>query len=306
MDFDLTEEQAPAAGQRDRLLADSLLRSSSARPCARSRGATTPRPCGDAWRTWACSALPFAESDGGLGGGPVEMMIVMEAFGRRLVLEPYLATVVLAGGCLRIRRERRAAQVMAPRPHLGTDDVRVRARRTRCALRPCACDDACASRRRARGFSMARSASCCTATALTGWSYRRASQVLTATDREARAVRRRRDRRPASRVAAIRRRIDCAPPTYNSRTCASTMRTGSSARPARSPTIDAVVDEAIAASVRRGRRHDGASARDHGRLSEDAQAVRRRALAASRRCSIAPSTCSLWSNRLAAWRYSRR
>ena len=45
--------------------------------------------------------LPFAESDGGLGGGPVDTMIVMEAFGRGLVLEPYLATIVLGGGVLR-------------------------------------------------------------------------------------------------------------------------------------------------------------------------------------------------------------
>jgi pimeloyl-CoA dehydrogenase small subunit len=45
--------------------------------------------------------LPFAEEDGGLGAGPVESLIVMEAFGRHLALEPYLATVVLAGGCLR-------------------------------------------------------------------------------------------------------------------------------------------------------------------------------------------------------------
>lgn len=46
--------------------------------------------------------LPFAEADGGLGGGPVDTMIVMEAIGRGLVLEPYFATVILAGGCLRI------------------------------------------------------------------------------------------------------------------------------------------------------------------------------------------------------------
>ena len=32
---------------------------------------------------------------------PVDVMLLMEAFGRSLVLEPYLATVVLAGGCLR-------------------------------------------------------------------------------------------------------------------------------------------------------------------------------------------------------------
>src|ERR1700744_2568109 len=45
--------------------------------------------------------LPFAEEDGGFGAGAVETMIVMEAMGRSLVIEPYLATVVIAGGFLR-------------------------------------------------------------------------------------------------------------------------------------------------------------------------------------------------------------
>src|SRR5712671_1499519 len=42
--------------------------------------------------------LPFAAEDGGSGGGAVELAILMEAFGRHLVTEPYLATVVLGGG----------------------------------------------------------------------------------------------------------------------------------------------------------------------------------------------------------------
>src|ERR1700709_1137416 len=45
--------------------------------------------------------VPFAEDDGGFGAGSVETMIVMEAMGRALVLEPYLATVVIGGGFLR-------------------------------------------------------------------------------------------------------------------------------------------------------------------------------------------------------------
>jgi pimeloyl-CoA dehydrogenase small subunit len=45
--------------------------------------------------------LPFAEEDGGFGAGAVETAIVMEALGKALVLEPYLATVVIAGGFLR-------------------------------------------------------------------------------------------------------------------------------------------------------------------------------------------------------------
>ncbi len=56
------------------------------------------------WRTFAelgWTGIPFSEADGGIGGGPVELMIVMRAFGRGLVVEPYLANVVLAGGVLR-------------------------------------------------------------------------------------------------------------------------------------------------------------------------------------------------------------
>jgi len=45
--------------------------------------------------------LPFTEADGGFGAGGVETMIVMEALGKALVLEPYLATVVIGGGFLR-------------------------------------------------------------------------------------------------------------------------------------------------------------------------------------------------------------
>ena len=56
------------------------------------------------WQTFAelgWTAVPFAEDDGGLGGGPVELMLMMEQFGRGLLVEPYLANVVLAGGVLR-------------------------------------------------------------------------------------------------------------------------------------------------------------------------------------------------------------
>jgi alkylation response protein AidB-like acyl-CoA dehydrogenase len=57
----------------------------------------------DTWKTFAelgWLAAPFAEDHGGLGGGPVEAAIVMEAFGKGLVLEPYLPTVVLGGTLL--------------------------------------------------------------------------------------------------------------------------------------------------------------------------------------------------------------
>jgi alkylation response protein AidB-like acyl-CoA dehydrogenase len=43
-------------------------------------------------------ALPFAEENGGLRGGAMEISMIMEALGRALVVEPYLASVILAGG----------------------------------------------------------------------------------------------------------------------------------------------------------------------------------------------------------------
>ncbi len=45
-------------------------------------------------------SVPFAESFGGFGGNAVDIMLVMEEFGKGLVLEPYLPTVVLFGGLL--------------------------------------------------------------------------------------------------------------------------------------------------------------------------------------------------------------
>ena len=56
------------------------------------------------WRTFAdlgWLAVPFPEEDGGFGGAAVESIIMCEQFGKGLVVEPFLATVVLAGGAIR-------------------------------------------------------------------------------------------------------------------------------------------------------------------------------------------------------------
>ena len=56
------------------------------------------------WKSFAdlgLLALPFPEDFGGLNGNAVDTMLVMEAFGRGLVLEPYLSTVIVAGGLIR-------------------------------------------------------------------------------------------------------------------------------------------------------------------------------------------------------------
>ena len=58
----------------------------------------------DAWRTYAelgLLALPFPEEVGGLGGNAMDTLLVMQELGAGLVLEPYLASVVLAGGLVR-------------------------------------------------------------------------------------------------------------------------------------------------------------------------------------------------------------
>jgi alkylation response protein AidB-like acyl-CoA dehydrogenase len=67
---------------------------------ATSEGAYSP----EVWKTFAelgWTSVPFAEEDGGFGGGPADLMILMLRFGKGLVVEPYLANIVLAGGILR-------------------------------------------------------------------------------------------------------------------------------------------------------------------------------------------------------------
>ena len=45
-------------------------------------------------------SMPFSEESGGFGFGPVELSVLFEEFGKALVIEPYLATVVLSGTLL--------------------------------------------------------------------------------------------------------------------------------------------------------------------------------------------------------------
>lgn len=100
MDFDLTEEQSILKDSLDRLLADRYGFEERNRHLNSAEGFSP-----DMWRQFAemgLMALPFAEADGGIGGGPVETMIVMEALGRVLALEPYFATVILGGGFIRL------------------------------------------------------------------------------------------------------------------------------------------------------------------------------------------------------------
>lgn len=99
MDFDLSEEQRLLKDSVDRLVADKYDFDKRKTYLKNEHGFSR-----DMWGQFAelgLLALPFAEADGGFGGGPVETMIVMESLGRALAVEPYLATVVLSGGIIR-------------------------------------------------------------------------------------------------------------------------------------------------------------------------------------------------------------
>jgi len=100
MDFDLTEEQRLLGDSVDRLLADTYTfekrKGYLSEPEGWSRGL---------WSQYAelgLLGLPFAEEHGGFGGGGIETMLVMQALGRVLALEPYLSTIVLSGTALRL------------------------------------------------------------------------------------------------------------------------------------------------------------------------------------------------------------
>jgi pimeloyl-CoA dehydrogenase small subunit len=99
MDFDLTEEQRLLKESVDGLLTDSY-DFEARKKYAKEKGGWS-RQVWDKLAEQGLLGLPFAEADGGFGAGAVETMIVMEALGKALVLEPYLATVVIGGGFLR-------------------------------------------------------------------------------------------------------------------------------------------------------------------------------------------------------------
>jgi alkylation response protein AidB-like acyl-CoA dehydrogenase len=96
MDTSLTEEQ--------NLLRDSALRFVRNEYGFEARRALAASDEGFSRKHWATFAelgwlaMPLPEAHGGLGGGATEVAVLMEAFGRGLVLEPYLATVVLGAG----------------------------------------------------------------------------------------------------------------------------------------------------------------------------------------------------------------
>ena len=99
MDFDLTEEQRLLKDSVDRLIADEYQFEQRKKYMTETTGWSSA-----IWNKYAeigLLGLPFEETLGGFGGGTVETSLIMEAFGRGLILEPYFATIILGGGLLR-------------------------------------------------------------------------------------------------------------------------------------------------------------------------------------------------------------
>ena len=99
MDFDLSDEQVLLKDSVDRFIADKY--GFAARTSHRDEAGGWSRAIWSQIAELGLLGLPFAEADGGYGGGPVEIAIVMEAFGRGLVVEPYFATAIMGAALLR-------------------------------------------------------------------------------------------------------------------------------------------------------------------------------------------------------------
>jgi pimeloyl-CoA dehydrogenase small subunit len=95
MNFELSEEQT--------LLAETIKRFVATHYNFDARAKIIASPAGHSEDVWSAIAemgllgLPFAEEHGGFGGSTVDVMLVMEAIGEGLLVEPYLATVGLGG-----------------------------------------------------------------------------------------------------------------------------------------------------------------------------------------------------------------
>lgn len=113
MDFSFNEEQLMLKESIARFLQDAY-DFDRYRKIAASGNGFDP----DIWRQFAelqWQGLPFAETDGGLGYGPVELLLLAEEMGRGLCVEPYLANVVLAGQLLaRLADDQQKAQWLQP------------------------------------------------------------------------------------------------------------------------------------------------------------------------------------------------
>tara|TARA_B110000093_G_scaffold117039_1_gene125340 strand:- start:212 stop:1339 length:1128 start_codon:yes stop_codon:yes gene_type:complete len=99
MNFELSEEQKMIQQSVERFVQDNYDLNTRISLSANDFGYSS-----DFWKSMAelgWLGLPFDESDGGFGGNQIDVLVIMEQFGKGLVLEPFLASVVMGGGALK-------------------------------------------------------------------------------------------------------------------------------------------------------------------------------------------------------------
>ena len=112
MDLSLTSEQ--------RLLQDSIQKFISTQYSISERNKFITNDHGydnSNWQQFAdlgWLAMTFSEEFGGLGGSLVDSMIMLEAFGKGLVVEPFLSTVILFGAAVELAGSQEQKQDIIP------------------------------------------------------------------------------------------------------------------------------------------------------------------------------------------------
>ena len=99
MNFDLSEEQQLVSDSIERFVQENYHLDSRIAIVKKSPGYSE-----EYWKTMSelgWLGLPFSEDDGGFGGDQIDTMVLMEQFGKGLVLEPYLASIILGGGAIK-------------------------------------------------------------------------------------------------------------------------------------------------------------------------------------------------------------
>jgi len=117
MDFNYTEEQQLLKDSLEKFLAKSYS-FETRREIINTRLGMSPT----AWEGFASMGLlglPIPPEHDGFGGSAVDIMLVMEAFGRRLVIEPYLATVVLGASAIVLGGTDEQRKILLPRVASG-------------------------------------------------------------------------------------------------------------------------------------------------------------------------------------------
>jgi alkylation response protein AidB-like acyl-CoA dehydrogenase len=113
MDFNLTEEQAMLKDSVERFLEKNFSFEQRRQMLADRQPMRA-----QLWQGLASLGVlgvPFSPAQGGFGGGGVDTMLVMQALGRNLALEPYLASIVLAGGCVALAASEQQQQTLLPK-----------------------------------------------------------------------------------------------------------------------------------------------------------------------------------------------